>query len=408
MKSQRADRFRRLPKESFDVVIVGAGIGGLTAGALLAKRGKSVLVVDQHYVPGGNATIFKRPGYEFDIGIHYLGQCGPDGAMPGILRAAGAGSVEFAPMDPDGFDTLVFPELTFKVPRGIDAYRDRLVENFPSERAGIDRYVRLLRQMHALQGIAGNPKSAWRVMPRSLMALYWARSTLGAFFDTCTQDPLLRAVLAGESGDYGQPPSRASLLFHAGLMLHYLESGGYYPRGGGQVMSDALAESIERSGGKVLLSTRARRIVVENGRARGVEIENKHIGRRTVRAQTVISNADIKRTLLELLPEEAVSRRTRRRARRWEMSPALGIVYVGARRERFPGRRAQHQLLDLPAHGSGAGVRDDPRGQGIGRAHGVRLQRLAEGPRLPTLRARGRDEPGADGPGAVQPRRRGV
>ena len=293
---QRADRFRRLPRESFDVVVIGAGIGGLTAAALLAKRGKSVLVVDQHYVPGGNATIFKRPGYEFDIGIHYVGQCGPGEAMPSILHAAGARGVEFAAMDPDGFDTLVFPELSFRVPRGIDAYRDRLVEHFPSEVRGIERYVDMLRQVHKLQGIAANPKAALSILPKALGALYWSRATLGAFFDTCTRDPLLRAVLAGESGDYGQPPSRASLLFHSALMLHYLESGGYYPKGGGQVMSDALADSIEESGGKVLLSTRALRIVVEGGRARGVEIENKHIGRRTVHAATVISNADINTT----------------------------------------------------------------------------------------------------------------
>lgn len=66
----RPDRFRSLDRDHFDVIIVGAGTGGLTAGALLTRFGKSVLVLDRHYVAGGNATVFRRRGYEFDIGIH--------------------------------------------------------------------------------------------------------------------------------------------------------------------------------------------------------------------------------------------------------------------------------------------------------------------------------------------------
>ena len=118
-----ADRLRQLDEESFDVIVVGAGIGGLVSAALLARQGRSVLVLDRHVVAGGNATIFRRRGYEFDVGLHYVGGCHEDGVLPRILRAAGAGDIVFEELDPDGFDVLVFPDLQFRIPRGIDRFR---------------------------------------------------------------------------------------------------------------------------------------------------------------------------------------------------------------------------------------------------------------------------------------------
>jgi phytoene dehydrogenase-like protein len=324
------DRFRALDDDSFDAIVVGAGMGGLTTGALLARAGRKVLALEQHSVAGGNGTVFRRRGYEFDVGLHYLGGCGDDGLLPRILRAAGADPVEFEEMDPDGFDTLVFPDFTFRVPKGIDAYRDRLVEYFPAERRGIDRYATLLRQLQAVMRGLGNPLGALVTLARSWTLLRWARGTFGAFLDTVTGDPRLRAVLAAESGNYAQPPSRAALPVGAGVMLHYLE-GAYYPRGGGQIIADRLADAIERNGGRVLLLARATRIVVEGGRVRGVEFESPHLGRRIVRAPIVVSNADLKQTMTALVGPGALRDDTVRRVERYEMSPALGAVYLGVR-----------------------------------------------------------------------------
>lgn len=338
MTNLRHDRFRKLDRRDFDVVVVGAGVGGLTAAALLAQRGRSVLVLDRHYLAGGNATIFKRPGYEFDVGVHYVGQCGSGGPLPRILESAGA-RVKFTPMDPDGFDTLLVEGSEFRVPIGLDAYRERLVAHFPAEREGIDRYVRFLQGAEAIQKTVQSPRQGLRGLGThargALTALRWVDSTLGQFLDTCTRDPALRTVLAGEAGTYAEPPSRASLALHAALMLHYLEQGGFYPEGGGQVMADELAASIERSGGKLLLSSRVTEILVENGRAVGVSFENKHLGPTTVRARAVISNADIKRTFLSLVKVRHWSGRALKRAKSWEMAPALGVAYLGVKREVF-------------------------------------------------------------------------
>lgn len=323
-----ADR-KKLEREDYDVIVVGAGTGGLTAAALLAKRGKRVLVVDQHYVAGGNGTVFKRRGYEFDVGIHYLGGCDPSGQIPRILRGAGA-SVEFEEMDPDGFDTYVFPDFEFRVPKGIEPFRRRLYEVFPKEKAGIDRYLNLLQQVREIQTIAANPVAAIWTVPRSLLLFRWATSTFDAFLDTCTQDARLRAVLTGQHGDYALPPSRVSVVIGIGLAAHYLE-GAYFPKGGGQVISDALAASIEAHGGKILLRTKAEKILVENGRVTGVLLSNKRFGERVVRAPIVISNADLKRTMKDLIGSPHVSQGTLARVAGFEMSAALGAVYLGVR-----------------------------------------------------------------------------
>ena len=329
----RPDRFRSLERDHVDVIIVGAGTGGLTAGALLARFGKSVLVLDRHYVAGGNATVFRRAEYEFDVGIHYIGDCGPDGVVPRILRAAGVDGVTFREMDADGFDTFLFPDFTFRVPRGFEAFRKRLVEHFPKEAKGIARYVDALQAVRSFQGLGGGGfLNAVRTMWQARTVLRYANSTVASFLDSCTHDIRLRAVLTAHSGDYAEPPSRASLMVHAGVTAGYL-AGAYYPEGGGQTLSDRLSESIERQGGKILLRAPVTKILVEHGRAVGVEFDSHHLGRSTVRAPVVISNADLKRTFFELIGAEFVKPKTVRRIQGYEMAPALGVVYLGVRRD---------------------------------------------------------------------------
>jgi phytoene dehydrogenase-like protein len=169
--------------------------------------------------------------------------------------------------------------------------------------------------------------------PRALLALSNMGTTLARFLDGCTADPRLRTVLCGPHMDYGVAPSRVSVMLHAGLMAHYLVSGAYYPKGGGQVIADRLSEAIEARGGKVMLRAKVSRIHVENGRAVGVTFTNKHVGERTVKAPVVISNADIKKTFTELLPEGAVRKKTLDRVRGFEMAPGIAVVYLGVRAE---------------------------------------------------------------------------
>ena len=136
--------------EKVDVAIIGAGLGGLTAGAYLARHGHSVAIFDSHYVAGGCTTMFQRRGkeglYNFDVGLHYVGDCQEGRPIPETLAGAGV-EVDWLPMDPEGFDVFAFPDFTFKIPGDRDLYRQRLLDLFPEERRGIDRFMRLLRDV---------------------------------------------------------------------------------------------------------------------------------------------------------------------------------------------------------------------------------------------------------------------
>ena len=325
--------------ERVDVAVVGAGLGGLTAGAYLAKSGVRVAVFDQHYVAGGCCTQFSRGGprnrYNFDIGLHYIGDCGDDGKIPELLAGLGI-DIDYVPMDPDGFDTLVFPDFRFAIPVGHDRFRDRLVETFPSERRGIDRYVRFLKEIDSLSRRvdANRGRMNWGIalhaLTRGRLAAKYQHATLGDLLDSCTDNPQLRAVMAGQNGDYGLPPSRVSASLHAGLTNHYFH-GAYYPRGGGQVIADRLSQFIEAHGGSVHLRHGVETILVDGGRVTGLRTEPFKGRQHTVQADAVLSNTDLRVTLEQLLPADALPAEWQQRSRGFEMASALFMTCLGIR-----------------------------------------------------------------------------
>ncbi len=334
-----ARRVRTPVPESVDVAIIGCGPGGLEAGALLARAGQKVACFDQHYVAGGCATMFERgrsdARWRFDVGLHYIGDCGPDGQIPKLLAAAGITDVAYAPMDPDGFDTLVFPDLEFRIPVGLERYRQRLHQTFPSEKKGIDKYCRFLDEVWTVinrtnsRGGKFNWRTGLDVLLHGRTVARYQNATVAQLLDDCTRDPALRAVLLGQSGDYGVAPSQASALLHAGLAMHYF-AGAFYPVGGGQILADKLADIIEAHGGQVILRRGIAQILVEDDKAVGVRTEaDAKNPARDVRAKVVISNADIQRTMLELVPRAHLPAQWQTRAEGWKMGGALWLTCVG-------------------------------------------------------------------------------
>jgi phytoene dehydrogenase-like protein len=309
---------------------VGSGLGGLACAAYLCAAGKRTLVLEAHSIAGGNSQVFRRTvhgrPYEFDVGIHYIGECGRDGLITRILDGLGlAERVVFRPLDPDGYSTLVFPDFRFRVPASWDVYRARLREAFPSEAEPLGRVVDVLREV-AGQGrrLQNDECSPAELFAHPTAFAEWGLRPVTELFAAHGLSQAAQAVLLGEQGDYAVRPSKTPTVLAAGLTDHYMR-GAFYPEGGGQVLAARLIEAIRAHGGELRTRAPVARIRVEAGRVAGVELARSG---ELVDAPVVISNADLKRTLLELVGEQHFPAQLVERVRSFRMALPLFTAYV--------------------------------------------------------------------------------
>ncbi|MFQ5514058.1 MAG: phytoene desaturase family protein [Myxococcota bacterium] len=316
--------------ERWDAVVIGSGLGGLACAAYLCAAGRRTLVLERHYVAGGNSQVFRRrihgQSYEFDVGVHYIGECGRDGLITTILHGLGlAERVIFRPLDPDGYSTIVLPDLSFRVPVGWDRYRARLLETFPDEAEPLGEVVDILRAVaEAGRRYLNREVEAGAVAQEMPVFLEWGLRPVTTLFDRYGLSRRARAVLLGEQGDYAVRPSRTPVAMAAGLTGHYM-SGAFYPQGGGQAIPGRLIEAIRAYGGEVRTRAPVSQVWIEAGRPRGVKLTKGGF----IEAPVVVSNADLKRTVLELVGAEHFSAETVERVRAYRMALPLFAAYLG-------------------------------------------------------------------------------
>jgi phytoene dehydrogenase-like protein len=292
-------RFRGLkhdPDKSYDAIIIGAGVGGLVCANLLVRTGLRVLLVEQHFMVGGYCSTFRRKGYTFDAATHFYPLLGNPASITGALLAELGVETEWIKMDP--VDHFHFPDGShFSVPADFQSYLAKLKLEFADEAGAIDDFFAFVRKAYLL-GLVHYFREAEtdRIAPfRDL--------TIGQVLAQHFRSPKLRLLLTGDIGHWGSPPSRTSFVFDSMLRLAYF-LGNYYPRGGSQRFVDELAGRFEDMGGHILMSSLVRRILVNHGRADGVEIETGPAKQRfliQVNAKAVISNADLIRTLEDMI-----------------------------------------------------------------------------------------------------------
>lgn len=321
---------RESKKERYDVVVIGSGLGGLTVAALLARAGKDVLVIERHDRLGGYAHSFRRPPYHFDSSVHLTSGCEPvayagGAAIHRVLDAVGVREqCEFLRVDP--FCDAVFPGLHLSAPVGAEAFCQSLREKFPNEE-GIDALFDVCRRIRDEVACAQDVLATGDGLriQRELPTLFrYRRATLAEVMDEFLRDTKLKAVFATLWPYLGLPPSKISFLYWSTMLAGFVTDGAFYCRGSFQNFANALGKAIRRDGGEILLKTPVRRIVVEEGRACGVLLENGQ----KISAPSVISNADAVQTIEDLVGKQHFSASHVKRVEKMEPSLSAFVVYL--------------------------------------------------------------------------------
>jgi all-trans-retinol 13,14-reductase len=290
----------------YDAIVIGSGMGGLSCAALLSELGWKVCVLEQHYTAGGYTHSFERHGYEWDPGVHYIGDVGAATTTKKMFDFLSDGKLKWAPMA-DEYDRFYVGDKVFNAIAGKQAFRDNLVSRFPNEAAAIDRYLELLAKAGKASTALGMERML-RPWQRILLSPYlrlrkpgWLYRNTYDVLSELTGDQDLIAVLCGQWGDMGLPPRRSVFLMHAMIARHYLY-GGYYPVGGSWQIANSIIPKIQKAGGEVFTYANVARILVEDGKVSGVEMSDGH----QISCDCVVSSAGIHNTFGSLLPRDVV------------------------------------------------------------------------------------------------------
>ena len=243
----------------WDVVIIGSGISSLTCAALLAKKGKSVCVLEQYNKPGGYLHCFSRFGERFDTGAHYVGAMDEGQPFRTLLEYLDVFDEDhFVALDPDGFDVFRFPTFQVQFPKGYDGVIRALTQQFPQEKVGIQAYFDMIRNVVArFPTYQFNPASDIEMPTEAL------ETSLATTVERLTSNPQLQCVFFSYCIHHGVRPEDVPFGFHA-IVTDSLIRGAYGLRHGGDSVARKFVERIEKGGGKVKLNTRVARLVTKD------------------------------------------------------------------------------------------------------------------------------------------------
>ncbi|TNF29471.1 MAG: NAD(P)/FAD-dependent oxidoreductase, partial [Bacteroidetes bacterium] len=328
--------WKRLEKKTgYDAIIIGSGLGAMTFGAIMAKEGKKVLLLEKHYVAGGFTHVFKRKEYEWDVGIHYIGDVHIEYTFMRILfDYITDGKLKWQQMD-EVYDRIIIGDRAYDFKAGKDNFVQMLYERFPKEHEAIDRYIDLVYQCTTLNKKFFKERAFPSIISKLFGSFFtdkyydFSDKTTKEVLDSLTDDQELKDVLAGQYGDYGLPPAQSSFAVHALVNKHYWK-GGAFPIGGCERIAETIIPVIEEAGGAVAIRAGVEKILVKNGTAYGVLMEDGT----TLEAPMIVSGAGYLNTMGRLL-EPAIQKQVGFDLERTAAKPSISHVclYIGLKED---------------------------------------------------------------------------
>lgn len=293
--------------DGYDVIIVGAGIGGLICGCYLAKNGMNVLIAEQHHKPGGYCTSFRRGKYTFDAAAHCFGGYREGGLTRQVFQDLALDrKLDIFHADPSNI--VITPKHKVSFWADLNRTISEFQSAFPEEKNSIASFFRFI--------VTPDSHSFSRIRTHTLQEL------LDQHFTSSELKTVLTAPLLGLGG---LPASRMSAFIGAKLLSEFLFDGGYHPARGMQSLADALAERLKELGGELRLSCPVKKIETENKTVSGVTTERNEF----IPARYVVANCDARQTFFKLLDERRLDREFARKLH--EMTPSISnfILYLG-------------------------------------------------------------------------------
>ncbi|GIX40902.1 MAG: phytoene dehydrogenase [Leptospiraceae bacterium] len=302
-----------MSQNHYDAIIIGTGIGGLTTASLLSQLfQKRVLLLEQHFKIGGFTHTFKRKDFEWDVGIHYIGNMEEGSSLCKLVNFLTEGKLHWNKMK-EPFEEFINPEIRLKVYGNKERYIEELIQYFPKEKDNIVEYFNDIEKTSKWFSMHVSFKSLPKplnLLPSPLQFAKNALITTKEYLDYRFQDPVLKSIIVSRWGDYGLPPSKSTFIIHSLIEEHYF-NGGWYPDGGSSKIAETILPTIYKNGGEVLLSHRVDEILIKNNTAIGVKVS--HIQGEKVReekeffADVIVSNAGIYNTLTKMISENNLS-----------------------------------------------------------------------------------------------------
>jgi prolycopene isomerase len=343
-----------LPTPSFDVIVIGSGIGGLVTATQLAAKGASVLVLERYLIPGGSAGYFERQGYRFDVGASMIFGFGQNGTTNLLTRALNAVNVQLETIpDPVQIHYHLPDGLDIKVDRVYERFLQNLTAYFPHESKGVRQFYdecwKVFNCLNSMDLLSlEEPRYLIRVffqhMTSCLGLVKYLPQNAGDVARRYIKDPQLLKFIDMECYCWSVVPAQMTPMINAGMVFSDRHYGGVnYPKGGVGQIAQKLVEGLILAGGKIQYQARVTEILIENEKAVGVRLANNKI----YLAKRIVSNATRWDTFEKLLQQKKLPSNERIWQQRYQKSPSFLSLHMGVKKEVLPqGTECHHILLD--------------------------------------------------------------